>query len=65
MLTANGHVMGERFANSGPLNLVANYANTAGQSVSTVSIIEGVPGRNGTPTELSNTANTTITPSQG
>ena len=65
VLTANGHVMGERFANSGPLNLVANYANTAGQSVSTVSIIEGVPGRNGTPTELSNTANTTITPSQG
>ena len=65
VLTANGRVMGERFANNGTLNLVANYANTAGQTASTVSIVEGVPGRNGTPTELSNTANTTITPSIG
>ncbi|WP_426106876.1 CehA/McbA family metallohydrolase [Massilia sp. TSP1-1-2] len=65
VLTANGHVMGERFANSGALNLVANYANTAGQTVSTVSIIEGVPGRNGTPTEVSSTASTTITPANG
>ncbi|MEJ7807350.1 MAG: Ig-like domain-containing protein, partial [Telluria sp.] len=65
VLTANGRIMGERFANNGPLNLVANYANTAGQTVSTVSIVEGVPGRNGTPTELSTTASTTITPSVG
>ena len=65
VLTANGRIMGERFANNGSLNLVANYANTAGQTVSTVSIVEGVPGRNGTATELSNTANTTITPAVG
>ena len=65
VLTANGHIMGERFANAGPLNLVANWANTSGKSVSSVSIVEGVPGRNGTPTELSTTANTTITPSTG
>ena len=65
VLTANGRIMGERFANNGPLNLVVNYANTAGQSASTVSIVEGVPGRNGTPTELSTSANTTITPSVG
>jgi hypothetical protein len=65
VLTANGRIMGERFANNGPLNLVVNYANTAGQSVSTISIVEGVPGRNGTPTELSTVANTTITPSVG
>ena len=65
VLTANGRIMGERFANNGPLNLVANYANSAGQSISTVSIVEGVPGRNGTPTEVSTSANTTITPSVG
>ena len=65
VLTANGHIMGERFANAGPLNLVANWSNTSGKTVSSVSIVEGVPGRNGTPTEVSSTANTTITPSAG
>jgi hypothetical protein len=65
ILTANGHIMGERFTNSGPLNLVANFASTSGKTVSTVSIVEGVPGRNGTPTEVSNTATTTITPANG
>jgi hypothetical protein len=65
VLTGNGHIMGERFTNSGPLNLVANFASTAGKAISTVSIVEGVPGRNGTATELSNTASTTITPAVG
>ena len=65
VLTANGHMMGERFINNGALTLVANYANSAGQGVATVSIVEGVPGRNGTPTELSTTASTTITPALG
>ncbi|MES2015318.1 MAG: Ig-like domain-containing protein [Pseudomonadota bacterium] len=65
VLTANGHIMGERFSNSGALTLVANYANTSGKTVSTVSIVEGVPGRNGTATELSSTASTTVTPANG
>jgi hypothetical protein len=65
VLTANGHIMGERFTNSGSLNLMANFASTGGKTVSTVSIVEGVPGRNGTATELSSTASTTITPSVG
>lgn len=65
VLTGNGRIMGERFTNSGPLNLVANFASTAGKTVSTVSIVEGVPGRNGTATELTNTASTTFTPSVG
>ncbi len=65
VLTANGHVMGERFTNSGPLNLVANFASSAGRSAATVSIVEGVPGRNGTATELSTLANVTTTPSVG
>ncbi|HET9485002.1 MAG TPA: Ig-like domain-containing protein, partial [Xanthomonadales bacterium] len=58
-------VMGERFANSGPLTLTANYASAAGRTVATVQIFEGVPGRNGTVTQLSSTAVTTITPAAG
>jgi hypothetical protein len=65
VLTANGHVMGERFSNSGTLNLVANFASTSGKTASTVAIYEGVPGRNGTVTQLSSSANTTITPAVG
>jgi hypothetical protein len=65
VLTANGHVMGERIANSGPLNLVANFASSSGKTASTVVIYEGVPGRNGTVTQLSTSASTTITPANG
>ncbi len=65
VLTANGHVMGERFTNSGPLNLVANYASTGGQSASTVVIYEGVPGRSGAVSQLASSATATITPSVG
>lgn len=65
ILTANGRVMGERFSNSGALNLIANFANSAGRTASQVRIYEGVPGRNGTVTQLSTSANVTITPSAG
>ncbi|MFC5510785.1 CehA/McbA family metallohydrolase [Massilia jejuensis] len=65
VLTANGRVMGERFTNSGPLTLTANFANTSGKTVSSVALFEGVPGRNGTVTQLSTSASTTITPEIG
>jgi hypothetical protein len=65
VLTANGRMMGERFTNSGPLNLVANFSSSSGKTISTVEMFEGVPGRNGTVTVLANSANTTITPSDG
>jgi hypothetical protein len=65
ILTANSHIMGERFANSGALTLTANYAPGNGRSASTVAIFEGVPGRNGTVTQLASTATTTITPANG
>ena len=65
VLTANGHIMGERFVNSGALKLVANFASAAGKKVSSVTMFEGVPGRNGTVSELSATAVTTITPAPG
>lgn len=39
--------------------------NSAGKTVSSVEILEGVPGRNGTVTQLSTGASTTITPASG
>ncbi len=65
VLTANGHLMGERFANSGPLTLVSNFASSTGRTAATVEIYEGVPGRNGTVSLMSSTATTTITPANG
>ena len=65
VLTANGHLMGERFTNTGALTLVTNFASSTGRTAATVAIYEGVPGRNGTATQLSSTATTTITPAVG
>lgn len=65
VLTANGHVMGERFSNSGPLTLTVNFASSSGQSVQRVQVFEGVPGSGGTVGSLSETATTTVTPSTG
>ena len=65
VLTANGRMMGERFRNSGPLTLVANFASTAGKQVASVAIMEGVPGRGGMVTQLANEASVRFTPSAG
>ena len=65
VLTANGRMMGERFANSGALTLVANFASQGGKRAASVAIMEGVPGRNGKVTRLSETAVTTFTPAPG
>ncbi|WP_027484915.1 Ig-like domain-containing protein [Rhodanobacter sp. OR87] len=65
VLTANGHVMGERFGNSGPLTLAVNYASSAGHTAQRVQVFEGVPGGNGAVTATSSTATTTITPANG
>jgi hypothetical protein len=65
VLTANGHLMGERFDNAGPLDLKVLYAGAPGRSVATVAIIEGVPGRNGTVAQLSSQAETSIMPAPG
>jgi hypothetical protein len=44
---------------------VTNFASTSGKTVSSVAIFEGVPGRNGTVTQLSSSASTTVTPANG
>ncbi|MFN8011292.1 MAG: immunoglobulin domain-containing protein [Holophagaceae bacterium] len=66
VLTANGHVMGEAFSNAGTLTLVANYASTSGQTASRIQFFEGVPGRNGTVTQLTEGTDTyAFTPAAG
>jgi len=65
VLTANGHVMGEQFTNRGPLTLTVNFASLADRQVAAVAIMEGVPGRNGEVTRLSQQAGITFTPAPG
>ncbi|CAN7612211.1 CehA/McbA family metallohydrolase [Massilia sp. LjRoot122] len=65
IFTANGKLMGARFSNRGPLTLSANFASAAGKKVAAVAIMEGVPGRNGSVTEVSNLATTSFTPAPG
>ncbi|WP_395399120.1 CehA/McbA family metallohydrolase [Pseudoduganella sp. UC29_106] len=66
-LTANGHIMGERFDNRGVLTLSIRFASSSGRSVAALEIMEGVPGRNGEVKSLPGVARgeTTITPSPG
>ena len=52
VLTGNGYVMGQSFANSGVLTLAANYSSNGGGSAARVQFFEGVPGRNGTVSQL-------------
>ena len=65
ILTANGHLMGERFNNTGALTLTANFASSTGRTVASVQLIEGVPGSSGSTALLAETATATITPTTG
>ena len=63
--TANGHVMGERFANGGPLALTAHFSSSVGKQAASIKWMEGVPGRNGKVTQLGDQASLTFTPAPG
>jgi hypothetical protein len=65
VLTANGHLMGERFDNSGALALTVHFANDAGKRAASVAIMEGVPGRKGEVTQLAAVPELTFTPAPG
>ena len=65
LTTSGGHIMGDRFNNSGALTLTVNYAPGSGRSASQVQVFQGVPGSNGTVAVLSTTAVTTTTPATG
>ena len=65
VFSANGAIMGSRINNQGALNLNIGFANTTGKTVSLVEVWEGVPGRNGTMTLLTNSATYSHTPTDG
>jgi hypothetical protein len=65
LLTANGQVMGATFTDHGPLTLTALFASSAGKQVASVSLMEGVPGRNGTVSKLGDALEATFTPAPG
>lgn len=65
VFSANGAIMGSRINNQGALNLNIGFANTTGKTVSLIEIWQGVPGRNGTMTVLSNSATYSHTPTDG
>jgi hypothetical protein len=65
VFTANGHLMGERFDNTGALRLQVAYASASGRRAATVAIVEGVPGRNGDVSQLSDKADVTTVPAPG
>ena len=65
VLTANGRLMGARFANGGKLRLLARYASSAGRHAAQVQFFEGVPGRKGDVTLLAGVADVTIKPTPG
>ena len=66
VFTGKGHLMGERFENFGTLDLAVQFSNSAGRTVSSVQIYEGVPGRNNTSISTLVSAPThTFTPSVG
>ncbi|MFZ4874652.1 CehA/McbA family metallohydrolase [Janthinobacterium sp. Mn2066] len=65
LLTANGHLMGERFDNHGPLLLATSFSNDAGRQAAAITLFQGVPGRNGTVTPLSDQPSISLTPAPG
>jgi hypothetical protein len=66
VLTANSHLMGEEFTNTGKLKLKANYASATGRVAQRVQFFEGVPGRGGKVTAMDTDGGThTFTPEAG
>ncbi len=65
LFTANGKLMGERFENRGPLHLATSFSNSAGQQAAAIAIFHGVPGGNGSVTQVSDQAEVTVTPAPG
>ncbi|HEX8605417.1 MAG TPA: CehA/McbA family metallohydrolase [Pseudoduganella sp.] len=49
VLTANGHVMGERIVNQGTLTLAVRYRGGPGATSAEVALVSGVPGRQAPP----------------
>lgn len=65
LFTANGRLMGERFDNRGPLHLATSFSNSAGRQAAAIAIFHGVPGSNGSVTQVSDQASISLAPTPG
>jgi hypothetical protein len=65
ILSANGHLMGERFTNLGALTLEVIYASGSGRSADSLTIFHGIAGGNGSVGAVSHTAATRLMPAPG
>ena len=65
VLSAAGHMMGERFVHRGALALEVRHASSNGRSVAAVQLFHGMPGRRGTVRAISDSARTVVTPPVG
>ena len=65
LFLANDKLMGERFDNQGPLHLATHFSNSAGRQAAAIALFHGVPGGNGSVTQVSDQAEVTITPAPG
>lgn len=65
LLTANGRVMGQRFANTGKLTLQVRHTGRRGQRVAAIRVFAGVPGRNGDVAVVGRRARTVLRPAPG
>jgi hypothetical protein len=65
LFMANDKLMGERFDNQGPLHLATHFSNSAGRQAAAIALFHGVPGGNGSVTQVSDQAEVTITPAPG
>jgi hypothetical protein len=65
ILRANGHLMGERFHNHGPLTLQVNYASSSGHHLDAITILHAIPGAGGEFSAVAHAATSELQPSTG
>ena len=65
LLSANGHLMGERFRNRGALRLTVHYASSSGHRAAALTIFHGVPGARGAIDIAGHDARLRLTPAAG
>ena len=65
ILTANGHLMGERFHNHGTLKLQVDYASNSGHHLDAVTILHAIPGANGEFSAVAHATTSELQPTNG
>ena len=65
ILRANGHLMGERFHNRGPLALQVEYASSSGHHLDNLTILHAIPGADAEFSTIAHAATSELQPSTG